>query len=38
MVLDLSKSAKSFLESLPAKQYKLIAERVFGLSGESKSA
>lgn len=33
MMLDLSKSASSFLESLPAKQYKQIVERIFGLRG-----
>ncbi|MGA2701010.1 MAG: type II toxin-antitoxin system RelE/ParE family toxin [Isosphaeraceae bacterium] len=32
MMLDISKSAKSFLEALPGKQYKQIAERVLGLS------
>ena len=32
-MLDLSKSAKAFLESLPPKQYKQVAERVFALSG-----
>jgi mRNA interferase RelE/StbE len=33
MMLDLSKSASSFLESLPAKQYKQIVERIFALRG-----